>query len=248
MAVGVDDLSGAKRFADGVAGGVVHCQIYNEVAVAVGEGVDKILRINARGMVWRIIDAAYGDAAHVAVGVDNLSGAKRFADGVADGVVDNQVYNKILIAAIDRVAQILSINAGGIIRRVVVAADRHTAEMSVGINKLSGTDGAVYSVAKGVANGQIDIQHAVASTNGKQRLIVHAGTCHGVAVLDKGITRTYFGCNVAIQCVSQQMVVVVHAEFAAGIVNKRHVAIIIVVGVENYAYCPVSGHGVQGVG
>jgi hypothetical protein len=44
------------------------------------------------------------------------------------------------------------------------------------------------------------------------------------------------------------MVVVVHTEFAVGIVNKRHVAIIIVVGVENYAYCPVRGYRVEGVG
>ena len=61
-----------------------------------------------------------------------------------------------------------------------------------------GTDGAVDCVAESVANDQIDIQHTVASTNGKQRLTVHAGTCQGIAILDKGITRTYFGCNGAV--------------------------------------------------
>ena len=198
MAVGVEHGAGTDGVADSVANGVGYNDINNKIVETSCSRITQILCVNALIVVRRIIGPAHGCQTQMSVGIYTLASTNGASEGVAEGVVDNQIYDKVLKAAIERVAQILGKNSRLIVWWVVVTAHGGAAQMAVSVDNLSGTDGAVDCVAKGVANGQIDIQHTVASTNGKQRLIVHSGTRQSVAILDKGITRTYFGCNVAI--------------------------------------------------
>ena len=198
MAVGVKGGTGADGVANGVANSVVYNDVDNQVVETACSRIAQILCVNALVVVRRIIGPAHGRQSQMSVGIDTFSGTYGSSKGVAKGVVYSEVDDEILETAEGGVAQILGENACGVVRWVVVAAHRNAAQMAVGVDNLSGTDGAVDCVAKGVANGQTDIQHTVASANGKQRLIVHTGTRQSVAILDKGISRTYFGCNVAI--------------------------------------------------
>ena len=119
-------------------------------------------------------------------------------NSVGRGVGYREVNNEIHKTARGRVAEVLRVNACGCVGRIINATNWHIAHVGVGVDIIAGTKGAVDGVAQGIPHKKVDGKQAVAAANSKQRLIVRAGACHGVAILDKGITCTYLRCDGAI--------------------------------------------------
>ena len=89
MPVGVERLSHAHTVAYGVAQGVVHLQIDNQIVAAARGGIHKMLNVKARQIVRRIVLSVHWQIAIVAVGVESGSGTHQVMYGVVQGVDEN---------------------------------------------------------------------------------------------------------------------------------------------------------------
>ena len=142
---------------DGVTQGVVNSNFDDEILETAGNGVTQILAVNARQVVRRIVDSAHRHTAPVSVGVEHGSGAESGAYGVAKGVVNSNFDDEILETSGNGMTQILTVHARQVVRRIVHSAHRHTAEMIVGVEHGSGTEGGAEGVAKGVVHSEVDV-------------------------------------------------------------------------------------------
>ena len=154
MSVGVERGSGTDNRMHRVAQGVVHCKVYHQI-METAFGRTQVLSVNALHSVWRIVNAAHGTAAEMSVGVERGSSADNGMDSVAQCIVHRKVYHQITITAVGR-TQILSVNTLHSVWRIVNTAHGTAAEMSVSVERGSGTDYGMYGVAQGIRYGDID--------------------------------------------------------------------------------------------
>ena len=158
MSVSVERISGADGSTYGVAQGVVHCQVNNQIEVTACGGIMEILCVNALLCVWRIVLSANRTVAQMSVGVERSSHTDDGMDGVAQGVVHRQIDNQVEETASCGVTKILSVNTLLCVRLIILSVNRTVAQMTVGVERISGAYCGTYGVAQGVVHCQIDNQ------------------------------------------------------------------------------------------
>ena len=166
----------------------------------------------------------------------------------------------------------LRVNALHIVRRVVNAAHRTVAEMSVGVKTCSGTDDRMYSIANCVADGQVNNQIVETAVGGTQmlrvnamiivRTVVHAthrgttqmsvgvetcsGTDYGMYSITEGVVHRQIDNQIVVTAVGSAQVLRVNALHIVGrIVAAAHGTVAeMSVGVES---CSGTDDGMYGV-
>ena len=172
VSVGVVTRSGTNNWMDGVANCVVDSQVDNKV-VETAVGGTQMLRVNALIIVRTVVLATHGRASQVSVGVETCSGTDNGMNGITNCVADGQVDNKIMETAVGG-TQMLRVNTLVVVRRIVHAANRTVAEVSVGIKTRTGTDDRMYSIANCVADDQVNNQIVETAVGGAKVLCINA--------------------------------------------------------------------------
>ena len=86
----------ANGVENGVAQGVVHRKVDNEIVQASRRGINKILSVNTFVVVRRVVAAAQRNVAHKSVGVETGTGTHVVVYGVAQGVsIDGREHHCI---------------------------------------------------------------------------------------------------------------------------------------------------------
>ena len=86
----------ADGVVNGVAKGVVHRKVDNEIVQTSRRGVHKILSVNAFVAVRRVVATAHRKVAHISVGVETGTGTHVVVYGVAQGVgIDGREHHRI---------------------------------------------------------------------------------------------------------------------------------------------------------
>ena len=234
MSVGVEGSSGTYSVAQSVAQSVVHRQKYSQIMLMAGSVV-------GNGKVINTVDIE----TH-AKRVENLPTAEISVNSIGCCIYNREVDNEIHKTAGGSVAQVLCVNSRGCVWRIINATYRQIAHVSVSIKNVSGADNRMNGVAKGVAHEKVDIQHTVASAYGFQSLAIHSRCRQGVAVFDISGTGADDGVNILVGGIAHKPMVVRNPELAAGVVDKRNHAVILI-GVEIYRYRTIVGEGMYGI-
>ena len=92
MYVGVQCCSRTHHMVEGVAEGVVHRNMYYQIAVAACGGVPQVLGVPARQVIRGVTATVGGHTAKMYVGVQCCSGTHHMVEGVAKGVGNGYIY------------------------------------------------------------------------------------------------------------------------------------------------------------
>ena len=172
VSVGVETGSGTDDRMDGVADGVVHRQIDNQI-VETAVGGAKVLRVNALIVIRTVVHATHRRTAQVSVGIITRTGTNDGMNGVTDRIVHRQVNNQIVETAVGG-AKVLRVNALIVIRTVVHATHRRTAQVSVGIITRTGTNDGMNGVTDRIVHRQVNNQIVETAVGGAKVLRVNA--------------------------------------------------------------------------
>ena len=151
--VGVEHCPCTQGAVNGVADCVTHGEVDKQTAEASCNGIAVELSVKSGATVMP------------AICIDGVAGTDRASESVAKGVVDIKINNKVAIAAVYSVAQILFVFARKVIGRVIASVYRHATKVSVGVERSTGTYSLADSVAQGVVHIQIDVQTGIATRN-----------------------------------------------------------------------------------
>ena len=172
MSVCIKTCTCTDNLVDGVAQGVVHRQIDNQIMVT-AVWCTKMLCVNTLHIVWRIVHSAYRTVAEMSVGVEACSSTDDGMYGVTNCIVHRQINDQIMETTIGG-AQVLRVNALHIVWRIVHSAHRTVAEMSVGVETRASTNNWMDGVTESIIHSQIDNQIMETTVGGAKVLCVNA--------------------------------------------------------------------------